>query len=160
MIKGDDKAPATKKDIRSLKGDIEVVLEALQLTATKDDLKRYATKEDLKRFATKEDLKRFATKEDLKKEIGKIEKRLDIHDAQFDILSKYIHDQIQELKTELYEYIENKAVETHRHMGVIADELRHDALGANKDQIELLKDTDGKHEKRIHRLEARAGIVC
>ena len=59
MRRKDDKAPATKGDLRAVEKRI------MAKCVTKDDAKKFATKEDLKGFATKEDLKRFATKEDL-----------------------------------------------------------------------------------------------
>lgn len=45
-----------------------------------------------------------------------------------------------------------------RHFDVVAVDMRHDALGANRDEIEVLKDAKVDHEERIIGLEQMAGL--
>ncbi len=47
-----------------------------------------------------------------------------------------------------------------RHFDVVAENIRHDLLGAKSDEIELLKDTHHDHERRIRRLERSAGLIA
>ncbi|MBI1812506.1 hypothetical protein HY285_02600 [Candidatus Peregrinibacteria bacterium] len=56
--------------------------------------------------------------------------------------------------------LEEKFEETKRHFDVTVEKIRHDLKGANKDQIEVLKDRSTSHEKRIVRLEQHAGLVA
>ena len=46
-----------------------------------------------------------------------------------------------------------------RHFDIIAENLRHDALGARSDEIEVLKDSKKDHERRLTRLEQSAGLI-
>jgi hypothetical protein len=45
-----------------------------------------------------------------------------------------------------------------RHFDVVAENIRHDLEGANKDEIEVLKDGKTDHEQRIVNLEQLAGM--
>lgn len=102
----------------------------------KNDDSKPATKGDLKEFRTqtmKEYLKKFATKADLQD----IEKRLE---SSFEKKMVAMKD------------------ETIRHFYVVAEDMRHDYLGATKDQIEVLKDHDKDHAQRIVRLEHATGL--
>jgi hypothetical protein len=47
-----------------------------------------------------------------------------------------------------------------RHFDVIAEELRHDLIGARSDEVEVLKDGRKDHERRIRTLEKHAGIIA
>ncbi|MDP7454624.1 MAG: hypothetical protein QF809_03765 [Candidatus Peribacteraceae bacterium] len=49
--------------------------------------------------------------------------------------------------------------EIYRHFGVISEDTRHDAMGANKDTIELIKDKQQKHDVRIRKLEDHVGMI-
>lgn len=53
----------------------------------------------------------------------------------------------------VFEHIDRKVEEIMRHFDVVAEQLRHDALGANRDDIEVVKD-------RVARLEQHAGLVA
>ena len=53
----------------------------------------------------------------------------------------------------VFEYIDRKAEEIMRHFEVVAEQLRHDAMGANRDDIEGVKD-------RITRLEQHTGLIA
>jgi len=44
------------------------------------------------------------------------------------------------------------------HFDVAVENIRHDLLAANKEEIESLKDRSGQHHRRIERLEMQAGI--
>ena len=55
-------------------------------------------------------------------------------------------------------YIDLKQEETHRHFDLSVETIRHDLLGANHDEIEVLKDARKNHDKRIVVLEEHAGI--
>ena len=47
-----------------------------------------------------------------------------------------------------------------RHFDVTVENIRHDLEGANKDDIELLKDAKNRRAERIQRLERHVGIVA
>lgn len=47
-----------------------------------------------------------------------------------------------------------------RHFDVVAEKLYHDLLGGHRDQIEILKDHDTDHARRIRRLEDHAGLIA
>ena len=84
--------------------------------------------------ATKGDLKQMATKDDLKKMATK------------DDLKK-IRGEMSSMKDEIL-----------RHFDVVAEDIRHDLQGANRDEIEVLKDGKTDHEQRIVHLEQVAGM--
>ena len=48
--------------------------------------------------------------------------------------------------------------EMKRHFDVAVEDIRHDLEGANRDEIDILKDTKRDHEKRITRLEQHVGV--
>gem|GEM_PF-4108430 len=58
-------------------------------------------------------------------------------------------NEIQRSGEETRKYFE----ETKRHFDVKTEQLRHDYLGAHKDEVEVLKDARKDHERRIVRLE-------
>ncbi|MBI3332278.1 hypothetical protein HYZ99_04990 [Candidatus Peregrinibacteria bacterium] len=93
-------------------------------------------KKDDSKPATKGDLKKFSTKDDLKKS----EERMH-----------------QIIKSELQK--NDRSDEVMRHFDVRLEEIRHDLKGANKDQIEVLKDHDQDHQRRIVRLEHATGVA-
>jgi hypothetical protein len=49
--------------------------------------------------------------------------------------------------------------ETKQHFDLTVEQIRHDLLAANREQIELLRDRADGHENRITRLEQHAGYV-
>jgi predicted phage gp36 major capsid-like protein len=49
--------------------------------------------------------------------------------------------------------------EMKRHFDVAVEDIRHDLEGANRDEIDVLKDTKRDHEKRITKLEHHVGVV-
>ena len=46
-----------------------------------------------------------------------------------------------------------------RHFEVVIENDRHELLGANRDDIEVMKDRQRNHEQRIATLERSAGLV-
>lgn len=53
----------------------------------------------------------------------------------------------------VFEHIDRKTEEIMRHFDVVAEQLRHDAMGANRDDIEGVKD-------RVAQLEQHCGLVA
>lgn len=108
---------------------------------TKDD-NAPVTRKDLKKelqtfkaelrdeFATKEDLKRFATKEDLKRFATK--------------------EDLQDLRVGLKKEI---LQEIKHYFDLTVENIRHDLLGTNRDEIEVIKD-------RVTRLEQHTGLAA
>lgn len=47
-----------------------------------------------------------------------------------------------------------------RHFDLTVETIRHDLLGANRDELELIKDRNRDHERRISVLERSAGLVA
>ncbi len=73
-----------------------------------------------------------------------------------------IKNKLNEIENKLIKLetkIESWKEEIIRHFGVIADETRHDAIGANHDTIEMVKDRQQIHNIRIKKLEDHVGII-
>ncbi|MFH0770977.1 MAG: hypothetical protein V1926_06445 [Candidatus Peregrinibacteria bacterium] len=88
-----------------------------------------------------------ATKKDsamLMESIGKLYD--DIHEFKDDVSGK-----ITDLKGEIEEKIAASEDRVKRHFDVVAEDLRHDVLGANRDEIESIKD-------RVIRIERHVGL--
>ena len=62
----------------------------------------------------------------------------------------------EEMKGEMTQWKQEIIYEFH----VVSEDIRHEALGANKDTIGVLSDRSEKHEKRIARLETHAGLIA
>jgi len=60
----------------------------------------------------------------------------------------------------LYDANEAWKEEIIRHFDVVVENIRHDLEGANRDEIEVLKDSKASHEQRITRLESHVGLVA
>lgn len=63
------------------------------------------------------------------------------------------------LRQEFEQKLDTVKEEIMRHFDVVVETIRHDLLGANRDDIELLKDGRTDHERRIRRLERSTGII-
>ncbi|MFH1670173.1 MAG: hypothetical protein ABIA92_01150 [Patescibacteria group bacterium] len=50
--------------------------------------------------------------------------------------------------------------ETIRHFDVVAEQLHHDVIGANRDEVELVRDKQKNHEHRIQNLERHTGVIA
>lgn len=75
-------------------------------------------------------------------------------------------DRMMDFMSEIYDH-NKKLLKCHedwkdeiiRHFDIKVGQIRHDLMGANRDEISSLIDTKEKHEKRITRLEEQAGLV-
>ena len=106
-----------------------------------DDDTAPATKGDLAALALKTDV--AALRKDVTALGKELSDRLDGHDRQFETLLKA-------MKAE--------GEETRRHFDVVAEKIHGDVAGANKDEIEVLKDTDANHDRRIEAIEGHLGL--
>lgn len=57
--------------------------------------------------------------------------------------------------TKLYSANEQWKNEVMGHFDLVAENIRHDLTGANRDELESLKNTTKSHERRIKALELR-----
>lgn len=57
------------------------------------------------------------------------------------------------------ERLESCEQEIIQHFDLVAENLRHDLLGAHRDEIEILKDARNDHERRISQLERSTGVL-
>ena len=73
-------------------------------------------------------------------------------------LKQELHGEMRQMKEEIFRYFDLKQQETFRHFDLSVETIRHDLLGANHDEIEVLKDARKNHDKRIVVLEEHAGI--
>ena len=64
------------------------------------------------------------------------------------------------LRKELKGEMERQKTEIIGEFHIVAGQIRHDLIGATKDDLSLLKDTDRKHDARIGRLEQNAGLIA
>ncbi len=62
-------------------------------------------------------------------------------------------------KNEVIDSMKDSKDEITRHFDVVAEDIRHDLEGANRDEIKGLKDSKTDHEQRIVHLEKRVGIA-
>ncbi len=62
-------------------------------------------------------------------------------------------------KDKIIESMKDSKDEITRHFDVTVENIRHDLKGANRDEIEVLKDSKTDHEQRIVHLEKRAGVA-
>ena len=62
---------------------------------------------------------------------------------------------LMESQAKLYDDMKQWKDDVMGHLDVVAENIRHDLKGASRDELESLKDTTTKHEKRIEALEMR-----
>ena len=104
-----------------------------------------------------------ATKGDLAELGRELDERFERFDQRLDRADKSLVQLRQDFKTfkdELEQKAEALHEETRRHFDVVAEKIHHDAIGARKDDIELLKGRRDDHERRIGRLEKSAGLIA
>lgn len=65
---------------------------------------------------------------------------------------------LKALERRLEGKMDAKTEEILRHFDIVAEDIRHGALGANRDEIEVLKDRIGDHEVRLQVVEARQAV--
>ncbi len=100
-------APITKKEFQEeMDENMQLIANAFENVATKEDLKQFATKEDLKEYATKKDLQKalepYATKEEMKEALQQ--------------LRKEVKEDTQEALESLYERMESSVLKVqHNH---------------------------------------------
>ncbi len=65
------------------------------------------------------------------------------------------------LKRDLVYRSELQEMETRilRHFDLTVEKIRHDLLGVNRDELEVMKDRQENHEQRITTLERSTGLV-
>ena len=66
-----------------------------------------------------------------------------------------LRDDLKKLKADVRVDMKKQKDETIHHFYVVLEDIRHDLQGANKDEIEVMKDKINNHEQRIGELEAR-----
>jgi hypothetical protein len=64
-----------------------------------------------------------------------------------------ILESVRRSKTEAVE-------ETKRHFDVVMEDIRHDLLGANRDEVISLRNSKVDHEQRLLRIERSVGFVA
>ena len=69
------------------------------------------------------------------------------------------HD-LNVLRKDLLEFMEGSKEDVMRHFDLTVETIRHDLLGANRDDIGVLKDAKNDHEKRIRKLERATGTIA
>jgi hypothetical protein len=95
------------------------------------------------RPATKGDVK------DIHNKMSSMEKRLD---KKMDTLEKHMENKMDTLEKHMYVQMDKRQAELMRYFNVVAENIHHDAIGANTDEIEVIKD-------RVTRLERHTGLA-
>jgi len=124
-------------------------------------------KED-KQAATKKDIERLRS--DLLNEMNGQDRRFDQKFSQNDKRFKKIDlrfeqvdkrfEQVDKRFEQVIELIKSEGQEIRDHMEALIEEVREDVGGANKDEIDLIKNQKlPDHEKRIINLEKRVGVL-
>ena len=83
---------------------------------------------------------------------------LNLLKGEMKVLREDLRETLKQFKEEILRYIDSKQEETFGHFDLAVETIRHDLLGANHDEIEILKDGRKNHEGRIVVLEQRAGV--
>jgi len=91
-----------------------------------------------------------ATKEDLRERQANLARRIDEVEKR---LEARIERETEDVTRQLEARIERGTQDVTRHFDVAVESIRHDLLGANRDEIETLKD-------RVGRLEHHTGLVA
>lgn len=68
-------------------------------------------------------------------------------------------DDLERLRQSLEQRMSEQQAEIIQHFDLVAENLRHDLLGAHRDEIEILKDARKDHERRISQLERSTGVL-
>ena len=74
--------------------------------------------------------------------------------------SEGIRESIQRFEKRFDEKLDRSLDEMKRHLGVLMEEIRHDLVGAGRDEVSSLVDSKIDHEVRLLRLERSVGIVA
>ena len=69
---------------------------------------------------------------------------------------KDVRGEVKEMRKNMRDWKDEIIGEFH----IVSGQHRHDLIGATKDDLALLKDTDRKHDKRITRLEEHADLIA
>jgi len=70
------------------------------------------------------------------------------------------YDATERWKNEILEHMSKWKEEMHRHFDVVAEELRHDVLGAINDDKPSTDNRLANHDRRISRLERHAKLAA
>ena len=71
-----------------------------------------------------------------------------------------IHNDTANWKDEMKQDMRDWKKEIVHEFHVVAEDIRHDMLGAHKDKIGVLSDRSDRHEKRITKLEQHTGLIA
>lgn len=66
---------------------------------------------------------------------------------------------LSSLEERLMVFIQKEGEETRRHFDVVAEDIRHDIAGANRDEISVLQDAKADHSSRISKIEHVVGLA-
>lgn len=98
-------------------------------------------------------------------QLGQLERKVDKLDARVGVLDEKV-DKLDARVGKLDENVEKLDVKVEackaemvRHFDVVAENLRHDVLGALNDLANLFRDLRANHETRIRRLERHVGLT-
>ena len=73
-------------------------------------------------------------------------------------LKQFKEEIISEMTGKMNGMIEKNNDKIFRYFDVVAENMRHDLVGAHRDQVEVLKDKSKNHEERIKALERSKGF--
>lgn len=111
--------------------------------------------EDQTTPATKADI------QDLDRQVIQLDTKVDGLDKKIGQLDTRV-DQLERRLTEVASSFDSKlmnfAEEIKRHFDVIAEDLRHDVIGANRDEVLSIVDKQQQNSDRIRHLEQLAGM--
>lgn len=78
-----------------------------------------------------------------------------------DALEKKLTSSLTEsITASLIQIIKKEGEETRRHFDVVAEDIRHDLAGANRDEISVLRDAKVDYSSRITKIETVVGLAA
>lgn len=81
--------------------------------------------------------------------------------SDLDALEKKLTSLLTEsITASLIQIIKKEGEETRRHFDVVAEDIRHDLAGANRDEISVLQDAKVDHGDRITKIETVVGLAA
>lgn len=96
-----------------------------------------------------------ATKEDIALLMEEFGKLYEATERWKNEMAGTMHNWKEEFHTEMQTWKDEIIHEFH----IVAEDIRHDAMGAQKDSIVQLKEKTSDHDQRITRLEGKVGIA-
>jgi len=106
------------------------------------------------------DSQSLATKKDIQILMDKMGKTYDRIERLHEDNAKWKDEILDTMDKRMDKRLKESEDKIINNFNVVAENIHHDTAGANKDEIEVLKDSRQNHEKRIIKLEKHTSLVA